>query len=165
MFLKLTALFATLAGFSLIACNSTTAPTVSTSASLEAYTWQLSALTASPAVTKNGVKITDVFDSLFSGCNRKQTETFKSSNAVTQGTDSAGCTSDTGSGTWSLNSSDLTTIFPQGSNSMPDTTIYTLVSVSTTKLVVSWAVPATGSNSAGDGVAHTATETFTATAL
>jgi len=161
MSMKFIALSAALASFALVACDSTTSP-VDPTAALEAYSWKLSTETASPAVTANGSTFTDIYNSQFTKpCDKHTITKYRSDFKVINSTDSippagtTGCSTDS-SHTWKVAGSTLTTI------STSDTTTYTVASVSTTSLQLTWAVPANGKNAAPDSIAHTVTSTFTA---
>lgn len=163
MSLKQILLLAALAGFSLIACNSSsTAPAVDNVALLQAHSWKLSAATAAPPVIRSGVQITNIYDSLFDDCFRSLTLTFKSKDTVLLHLDSALCNGAIDNiDTWSIRSDTITQIYNDGYSA--DTTKYTLVSVSETTLRMTLVTTFPGELSPGvDTLEHTATMIYTA---
>ena len=132
------------------ACTSTESE-ADISASLMAHSWKISSATAAPAINKDGRLITNVLDSLQSACDKHTIVSYLSSDSLAVTTDSAGC--GMGHGKWTRSGNVVTTIFQKEAG--PDTSINTIVSVSTTHLTLTWiAVQSDGP--------HTVTEVYVA---
>ena len=143
-----------LASLALTACTSTE-PEADISAALMARPWKISSATAAPGVTVNGHLITNVLDSMQSDCDAHTIVRYLSRDSLAVSTDSIGCGS--GHGTWTRSGNVVTTTFNKDSG--PETTAYTVLSVSSTQLTMTWVASASQSP---DSIPHTVTEVYLA---